>query len=132
MTIRTFGIVVLIALALFGVGWFIGASGRSAAVEERRAFEQQAAFAAARAHVLEGRVHLFQVNFGAASQQFDRGRTVIESLQTLLREQGDADRAGKLEIALARVREAQRLAIAVDASAQNVADEALRALDAAK
>jgi hypothetical protein len=132
MTSRTFGIITLLAIALFGIGWIVGASGRSAAVEERRGFEQRASFAEARAHVLEGRVNLFQVNFGAASQQFDRGRAVIESLQTHLREQGDADRAGKLEVALARVRDAQRLAIAVDASAQNAAEEALRAIDAAK
>ena len=132
MTSRTFGIIALVAVALFGIGWVIGASGRSTAVQERQGFEQRAAFAEARAHVLEGRVNLFQINFGAASQQFDRARAAIEGLQTRLRERGDADRAGRLEIALARVRDAQRLAVAVDASAQNAAEEALRALDAAK
>jgi hypothetical protein len=132
MTARTFGIITLIALALFGIGWLTGASGRSGAVQERQDFEQRAAFAEARAHVLEGRVSLFQINFGAASQQFDRARATIELLQTRLRERGDADRAGKLEIALARIRDAQRLAVAVDASAQNAAEEALRAIDAAR
>jgi hypothetical protein len=121
-----------IALALIGIGWVMGASGRSTAVQERRAIEQRAAFAEARAHLLEGRVHLFQLNFGAASQQFDRARAVLEQLQTTLREAGDANRAGRLEIALAAARQAQRLAVSLDASAQNAADEATRALEAAR
>jgi hypothetical protein len=132
MTAKTLGVLTLIALALIGIGWVMGASGRSAEVQERRAVEQRAVFAEARAHLLEGRVHLFQLNFGAASQQFDRARAAIEQWQTTLRETGDADRAGRLEIALAATREAQRLAVSVDARAQNAADEALRALEAAR
>jgi hypothetical protein len=132
MIAKNLGMLTLIALALIGIGWVLGASGRSAAVQERRAVEQRAAFAEARAHLFEGRVHLFQLNYGAASQQFDRARATIEQLQTMLREAGDAERAGRLEIALAATREAQRLAVSVDASAQNAADEATRALDASR
>ena len=103
MTAKTLGVCALVAVALFGAGWIIGASGRSTAVEQQARVELQALLAQARGHVLEGRVSLFQINFGAASQQFDCARAAIESAQTHLRQRGDAERAGQLEIAVAVV-----------------------------
>lgn len=88
-------------------------------------------FQEARALVLEGRVSLFLVNFGDASARFTRAGEVVERLQGRLREAGQAERAGRLEIARAQLKDAQRLAVSVDQAAQNAASEALKAIDGA-
>lgn len=90
----------------------------------------RAAFAEARAHALDGRVSLFLANFGDASRHFEEAATVVVSLQTRLRQAGDAERAGRLEIVLGQLREAQRLSAQFDAAAQSAATEALQALGA--
>ena len=105
-----------------------GASGRSEAEEARRAAVQRADLNEARAFVLEGNVALFQSNFGDATKRFDAARAAVERMQTALRETGQAERAGRLEIVLSHLRDAQRLAVALDANARNAADAALQAL----
>jgi hypothetical protein len=120
-----------LVVALAG-GWTLGASGRSAFVQERRAAEDRALFAEARALALDGRVSLFLVNFGDASTRFEEAHAVVERLQAAMRETGQAERAGGLEIVLAQLRDAQRLSAALDQSAQHSAAEALKALDAAR
>lgn len=129
---KTLGILVLVAIAVFGLGWLIGASGRSDLARQQRVSEERAAFAEARAHLFEGRVDLFELNFGAASTQFERARSVLDGLQAQLREEGSAERAGQLEIALTRVREAQQMAVSMDPNAQSAAEAALHAIDAAR
>jgi hypothetical protein len=114
-----------------GVGWVWGASGRGEAEQAQRAAELRADFAEARALVLEARVHLFTNNFGSAGRALDRARPVIAGLQARLRETGQAERAGRLEIVLGHVGEAGRYTLAVDARAQNAAEAALDALAAA-
>jgi hypothetical protein len=79
--------------------------------------------------VLEGRVRLFQSNFGQANQAFDAARTIVLGAQTRLRQLGEAVKAGQLEVAIAQLREAQRLSLALDGAAQTAADDALRAID---
>jgi hypothetical protein len=131
MTLRVVGWIALAVVLTFGAGWLFGSSGRSTAEQDRRAFEERADFATARALILDGRVSLFLVNFGDASRRFEDARAVVERAQTRLRETGQAERAGRLEIVLTQLREAQRLASSLDAAAQNAAAEAIRALDAA-
>ena len=123
----------IVAVALsFGIGWVWGASGRNAAEREQSRLLMQHDFTRARAALLEWRVNLFLVNFGDASKRFEEARGVVESLQARLREQGDANAAGKLEAVLVSVKEAQRLAASVDQGAQSAAEAALKALTAAE
>ncbi|MCR4376356.1 MAG: hypothetical protein NUW22_16060 [Acidobacteria bacterium] len=117
-------VVVVAALS----GWMYGASGRSALEQARRASEQRADLMEARALILDGQVQVFLVNFGVASQRYEAARAVIERMQTALREIGQAEPAGRLEIPLSHLRDAQRLASSLDGAARNAADEALRAL----
>ena len=131
MTLRLAGWLAIAAVVIFGAGWLVGSSGRSTADQDRRVFEERADFSAARALILDGRVSLFLVNFGDASRRFEEARAIVERAQGRLRESGQAERAGRLEIVLTQLREAQRLSSSLDASAQNAAAEALRALDAA-
>ena len=100
--------------------------------ESRRAAVQRADLNEARALVLEGNVALFQSNFGDATKRFEAAREAVERMQTALRETGQAERAGRLEVVLSHLRDAQRLALALDAKARNAADAALQAMMAAQ
>lgn len=116
-----------LVLAL-GVGWCAGNSGRSEAELARRDAVERVETALARAQILDGRVSLFQNNFGEATKRFNDARAIVERMQTQLREQGQSERAGRLEVVLGHLREAQRLALALDHGAHNQAEEALKAL----
>lgn len=109
-------------------GWMIGASGASAREQARVAAVQSADMMEARAMVLAGRVSLYQSNFGDASQKFEAARAVVERVQTQLRETAQAERAGRLQIVIAHLRDAQSLAASFDASAHTPADEAIKGL----
>jgi len=117
----------VVVVAMVG-GWVFGASGRSEVEQARRVAVQVADLNEARALVLEGQVAVFQLNFGDASKRYEAARTAIERVQVSLRETGQAERAGRLEIALSHLSDAQRLAISLDANARLAADEALKAL----
>ena len=118
-------------LVAFAGGWLTGSAGRAAVEQERLRLEERADFAEARSRVLDGRVSLFLVNFGDASRRFEEARTIVERAQRRLRENGQAERAGRLEIALSHLRDAQRLSASLDAAAQNAAAQALQAIDGA-
>jgi hypothetical protein len=120
------GVVVAAAIG----GWVYGASGRSTLEGERRAAIQRADMMEARSLILDGQVQVFLVNFGEASQRYEGARVVIERMQLALREVGQAERAGRLEIAATHLRDAQRLASSLDGSARNAGQEALASLEA--
>lgn len=130
MTPKTVGGIVLAVLVALGAGWVWGASGKSTVEQERRRLEQSADYESARANLLDGRVSLFLNNFGDASKHFEHARIALEALQGQLREVGKAERAGRIEIVLSNVKDAQRLAAQLDANAQNAAAAALQALSA--
>ena len=130
MTPKAFGGIVLTVLVTLGVGWVWGASGKSSVDQERRRLEQRADYETARASLLDGRVSLFLNNFGDAGKHFEAARVALQDLQSQLRAVGQAERAGRVEIVLSNVKDAQRLAAQLDASAQNAASAALLALAA--
>jgi hypothetical protein len=72
------------------------------------------------------------VNFGDASRQFEQARATVERIQTRMRESGDVERAGRLEIAAAHLRDAQQRAASFDAGAHKAAEDAIVALDNAR
>ncbi len=117
------------AIVVAGLGgWMIGASGRSAQLQLTRAADQRADITEARALIVEGRVALYLTNFGDASKRFEAAIAVLGRVQSQLREMAQAERAGRLEIAIAHTREAQRLAASFDAGAHAAAEEALKAI----
>jgi uncharacterized membrane-anchored protein len=120
--------VLLAVIVSLGAGWVWGASGKSAIDQERRQQHLRVDVAEARAAIFEGRVAMFLSNFGDASRRFEDARVSIEQAQKQLREVGNAERAGRLEVVLAHLKDAQRLAAQLDASAQNSADAAFQAL----
>lgn len=128
MTPKAVGGILLAILVAVSVGWVWGASGKSAVDQERRRLEQRANYDQARAEILGARVSLFLNNFGDAGKQFEAARLALEALQTKLREVGQAERAGRVEIVLSHLKDAQRLSAQLDAGAQNAADAAFQAL----
>jgi hypothetical protein len=131
MTARRLLIAVLMVLSVFGAGWMTGASGRAALELARNQLERRGQMLEARAALFEGRVAVAHANFGLARESFGRAGTTVGRLQASMRETGEAERAGRLEIAVAHLRDAARLAGEVNANADAAAAEALRALDAA-
>lgn len=128
MTAKLIGWLALALVVAFGGGWLLGASGKGAVEQQRRALEERADLAEARAAMLDGRVSLFLVNFGDASRRFSAARAVVERVQIQFRETGRAEAAGQLEVVIAHLKDAERLSLSLDASAQNAADQALQAL----
>jgi hypothetical protein len=118
------GVLVLCVLG----GWCWGASGKSTLQTERRAATERADLLEARSLILAGRVSLYGLDFGSASKSFVSARQIVERLQVEWREMGQVDRASRAQIALAHLKDAERLAIALDAAAQNAAAQALEAL----
>lgn len=123
-------VVVAIALTAALAGWLYGASGRSEVEQARRQAVQLANLHQARALLFEGQLAVVQLNFGDAATHFADARVPIERMQTALRETGQAERAGRLEVALSHLRDAQRLAAGLDANARLAAEQALKALAA--
>lgn len=129
MSIRLIGIVLLAIVAAAGGGWAVGSSSRAALALEQQRTIMQAEFAEARAQVLDGRVSLYQSNFGDAVQRFQRGRDLVGRIQVQLREMGQVEQAGRLEIANSHLSDAQRAAAAFDQAKGHVAaDQAIQAL----
>lgn len=124
---------ILLAVLVACAGIWIWAESRTSAIDQvRRQVEQRADYETARAEALDARVSLFLNNFGDASKHLEAARTSLMHLQTMLREVGLAERAGRLEIVLSNLKDAQRLAGQLNASAQNAAAAALDALTAVR
>lgn len=128
----TLGRKLLIALGVLvvivGIGYAWGASGRgalqSAADEARRGLDR----AEARGAILEGRVSLYNNNFGDASRQFEQAKEPLLRLKDRYDAAGERDAVTAVDTALRHVDEAQRLSAKLDPAAQNAAGQAIDAL----
>jgi hypothetical protein len=125
---KTIGAVVLAILVALAAGWFWGASGKSTISAGRRAFEERATIAETRAALLNARLSLIALNFGEAARDLATARTLATELQARLRETGQAERAGHVEIVLAHIRDAERLAAAPSRDAEASTAQAVDAL----
>ena len=130
MSIRSVLWVIIAALIALGGGWLWGATGKAVVLSERRVLADRAELAEVRALVLAGRVKLFELNYGDAAAQFAEALRAVSPIQTRLRETGQAERAGRVEILLAQLRDAERLARALDPAAHQAAAQAIEALAA--
>jgi hypothetical protein len=130
MTLRSVGIIAGCLILAFGVGWYVGASGRSALSVQLNDSAVRADVAEARAAILDARLSLTVANFGDARRAVQRAQVFAERLQVRLRETGQSDRAGAMQNVITRLSDADRLSGALDASASDAAAEALRTLEA--
>jgi hypothetical protein len=121
---------VLMIVAL-GLGFAWGSAGRGTAQGALEDLRQQLDLAEARGHILEARVSLYNVNFGDAQRQLDDAKGPLTKARDRAQSQGTRPNADALTAALAHVQEAQRLAGRLDQSANNRANEALKAIQLA-
>jgi hypothetical protein len=126
--LKAFGWIALSVVVAFGAGWLVGTSGRATVALELGRAQERASFLEARALVFEGRVDLLLLNYGDAGRRFGEARVIVQEIQTRLRESGQAERAGQLEIALSQLTEAEQTAVAGDSGARSAAEAALQTL----
>lgn len=111
-----------------GIGYAMGGSGRFTlqnALDETRA---QLDIAAARGHLLEARVSLYNVNFGDASRHFEESKAPLRRVRERFQTIGRNAAAGSISAALEHVDEGQRLAGKLDQAANAKANDALEAI----
>jgi hypothetical protein len=130
MTLKTLGIVAGCVLLAFVLGWYVGASGRSAVSLELTRTALAADATEIRASLLDARLSLAQSNFGDARRSVQRAQAASVRVESRLRELGEADRAGAVQTVQAHLREADQLAAALDPGADQPAIQALRTLEA--
>jgi len=130
MSLKAFGVVVVAMIVAIGGGWFWGASGKSALSAERRAAVERATIAEARGALLNARLSVIASNFGDAARDLEAARGLASDLQSRLREVGQPERAGHVQIVLTHIREAERLTAALDRGAADAAAKAAETLAA--
>jgi hypothetical protein len=120
------GVIALIVALGFGFAW--GASGRTELRSALADAKQQLDLAEARGQILEGRVNLYNNNFGDASRRFEDAKAPLRRMKARYQDAGSRDAASGIDAAIGHVEEAQRLAAKLDLSANNKATEALDAM----
>jgi hypothetical protein len=111
-----------------GLGFAWGASGRFTIQNTLDDARQQLEIAEARGHILEGRVALYNVNFGDASRHFESAKAPLRRVRERYQRLGRNAAAGSIGAALEHVDEAQRLAAKLDQAANTRANDALEAI----
>lgn len=125
-------IALVVLLVVFGVGYGLGSSGRSAAEHALEGTEQQIDIANARALLLQARVSLYNVNFGDAQRQLQDAMAPLTRVRERLQKDGNGSAVATLTAALQHCQQAQTLAGKLDQAANTETAQALQALDGAK
>jgi hypothetical protein len=123
---------ILVALIVcLGAGFIWGNSGRSTLQTTLDDARLQLDLAEARGDILDGRVSLYNNNFGDASRHFESAKAPLQRLKQRYADEGKREAASSIEAASAHVGEAQQLSAKLDPSANNKAGQALDAIKAA-
>jgi len=112
------GIAVGLAVALLA-GWIWGTSGRSAMARALQTSELRGELLGARAAVLDARVAIYSVNFGEASRHLEDARGLLRRADERLKSLGRDDEVRQVQMALASIDDAQRMAGKLDQSANS-------------
>ena len=123
---------VFVALIVcLGAGFVWGTSGRSTLQTTLDDVKLQLDLGEARGEILDGRVSLYNNNFGDASRHFENAKSPLRRLKERYQNAGKRDAAAGIDGAAGNVDEAQRLAGKLDPAANNKAGQALDAIKAA-
>jgi hypothetical protein len=115
-------------LVCLGLGFAWGASGRGVLQTALDDSRQQLDLAEARGALLDGRVSLYNNNFGDASRRFEDAKAPLRRVKDRYQDAGESEAASSIDAALAHVDEAQQLAGKLDPAANSRAGEALEAI----
>jgi hypothetical protein len=119
------GLALLVAL---GAGWVWGMSGKSEISRSLRAAELRSGLLEGRVAVLDARLDIYSVNFGEASRHFEKARDALRTADARLKDLGRQEDAKRLEVALTRIDEAQRMAGQLNQNANAVAADAAKTI----
>ena len=123
--------VVIALVVCFGLGFAYGTSGRGELKSTAEEARQQLDLAEARGEILDGRVSLYNNNFGDASRHFETAKGPLLRAKGRYQEESKREAAASIDTASALVDEAQRMAAKLDPAANNKAGQALEAIKAA-
>jgi hypothetical protein len=130
MAVSRVGLLVVALGLAFGVGWAVGASGRADLAVSLGQTRLRADALDVRIGLLEARIDLIGADAGAARAHLQQARAGALELQRQLRETRQAEQAGRLEIVIAHLVDADRQASTTAAGAEQAASAALTALAA--
>jgi hypothetical protein len=110
------------------IGWFWGSLGRVDAQRALQGAELRAQLLEGRGSAMAARIDIFEVNFGEASRNLEAARAALQRAGAVLRELGRSEDVTRVDLALARIDEAQKLAGQLNQQANARAAEAARAV----
>jgi hypothetical protein len=118
---------VVLLVAVFG-GWLWGASGRWSVERVQQSLELRQDLVEGRSALLDARLDLYSVNFGDASRHLENARGLLGHADQRLKSLGRDDEVKDVEMALAAIDDAQRLAGKLDQNANSRAGDAAKIL----
>jgi hypothetical protein len=126
---------ILIAIAALivtlGLGFAWGASGRIGLRADLDEARLQLDLTEARVHILDGRVSLYNNNFGDASRNFEESKAALRRVRQRYQDARRREAASTIDAAIGQVDEAQRLSGKLDPAANSTAGQALEAIKVA-
>jgi hypothetical protein len=120
---------ILALLVVLGAAWYSGASGKWAAVSSLEAAELRSDLIEGRSRLLDARLDLYSVNFGNASRHLEGARDLLRAAGERLTALGREDEAKRLDTALLKIDEAQRMAGQLEQGANDRVAEAARTVE---
>jgi hypothetical protein len=122
------GAVAAVLIAVLA-GYLWGAAGRRTAEREVQGVTLRIDLLEARGALLAARVDLYNVNFGNASRHLQEALDGLRPAPTRLKELGRSADAQRVDLALTRIEEAQRLSGKLDQGANARVGDAAGAID---
>jgi len=120
------GVALLVA---FGIGWGVGVSGKSGIRRALETAELRDSLLEGRGAVLDARIDIYSVNFGDASRHLEAARTAVRAAAVRLTDLDRPDDAKRLDMALAKIDDAQRMAGKLNQDANALAGDAARTIN---
>jgi len=122
-------VLALLVCVLGGYVW--GRSGRGELESTVNDVKQQLDLAEARGEILDGRVSLYNNNFGDASRHFETAKAPLQRVKQRYQDDSKREAAASIESAMTLIDEAQRMAGKLEPAANNKAGQSLDAIKAA-
>ena len=121
--------ITLAVLVALGTGWLWGRSGRAELGRALEVAELQKTLLEGRTAVLDGRLAIYNINFGEASSHFEKARIALRAAEARLNALGRQEDSKQLALALTRIDEAQRKSGELSQDANALAADAAKAVE---
>ena len=115
-------------LVAVGMGWAWGASGKSDISRALQTAELRDGLLEGRAAVLDARLDIYSINFGEASRHFEAARSALRAADARLKDLGRQEDAARVQMALMRIDDAQRMAGQLNQNANSLAADAAKTI----